>query len=242
MKKMTSALIVGLASLASQASPLPDYPFVYAGGQAQSNIAPNTCKVAYHITVRDRDATNGMRTVEKRSSETLGLLAENAVKKEDIVGFEITKDAVRNYEQRDSLEFLGYEMTRQIEFSLQDLQKYERIVSALLKTPDVTRIRTTFDRTDRKEIETRLMAQAVSAARAKAQLMAEGSAQRIVKLRAISEYGFYNLSGQFGLGDRLYGALHSDMARQPEKELLFVPSTIQFGNTVSVIYEIEEKK
>ncbi len=241
MKNIVIALLIMAASLA-HASPLPDYPFAFANGEAQEDLAPTTCKVAYEIKVRDKDPTNAMRAVESRSAETLDILFKHGVKKEDIMGYEVNKDLVRDYDNRDRLEFLGYEMTRRIVFTLGELQKYDPIVSVLLKTPDVTDIRTSFDRNDRKEIEARMMAGAVSDAKMKAELMAEGSGQRIVRLRAISQHGFYNLTESFGLGNRESDGRMYSMGSQPERELLFIPSTIKFQTSVSVIYEIEEKK
>jgi uncharacterized protein YggE len=224
------------------ASPLPEYPLVFARGDAQTKVPPDICVVNYQIKIRDKEPTNALSVVELRSAQTLAVLAEHGVKKEDIVGFEIDKDVVRDYEKRDQLAFLGYEMTRRIQFTLHDLGKYEPIVSVLLKTPDVTDIRTSFDRTDRKAVESRLLAEAVADAKAKAELMAQGSGQKIVKLRAISQHGFYNLAETFGLGNKEYDNRMYSVGRQSEKELLFVPSTIEFRNGVSVIYEIEGKK
>lgn len=242
MKRILTALVVTTVVIGAQASPLPDYPFVFASGDAKSEVKPDICHVEFHITIRDQDPTNGLALVEQRSIVALAILADNGVKKEDVIGFEVDKDHVRNYESRDKLEFLGYEMRRKIEFTLRDLTQYEPILSPLLKTPDVVDIQTSFDRTDRKDIESRLLAEAVANARAKADLMAKGSRQRIVKLRAISQSGFYNLGERFGLGNVQFDNRMYSMSVPPKQELLFVPSTIEFGNSVSLIYEVEADK
>lgn len=242
MKKIIIAsAIVAVVNLA-QASPLPDYPIVFARGEAEAEFKPDVCKVDFKITIRDKNPTNALQLIEQRSAEALAILADNGVKKKDVVGFEIDKDRVRNYEKRDQLEYLGYEMRRRIEFTLRDLTKYEPILSRLLKTPDVVDLDAAFDRSDRKDIESRLLAEAVSDARSKAELMAKGSGQRIVKLRAISQQGFYNLSEHFGLGNMEYSSTMYSRSAPSKRELLFVPSTIEFRNSVSLIYEIEEKK
>ncbi len=237
-------LIAAITTFAikAQASPLPDYPLVFAMGSAETQLKPDICVVAFRITIRDEDPTNALTHVEQRSVEALAILANSGVKPEDVVGYEINKDRVRNYPNRDRLEFLGYEMTRRIEFTLRDLAQYETILSSLLKTPDVVDIRTSFDRTDRNEIESRLLAEAVADARAKAELMAAGSQQRIVRLRAISQSGFYNLAERFGLGNVQYDSVMRSMRSPEKRELLFVPATIEFANSVSLIYEIEEDR
>ena len=242
MKRLFAALAIATMAVETQASPLPDYPFVFANGDAKTEVKPDICHVGFQITIRDQDPTNGLALVEQRSIVALAILAENGVKKEDVIGFEVDKNHVQNWDSRDKLDFLGYEMRRRIEFTLRDLAKYEPILSRLLKTPDLVDLRTGFDRTDRKDIESRLLAEAVADARAKVDLMVKGSGQRIVKLRAISQSGFYNLGERFGLGNMQFDNTMYSRSAPPKTELLFVPSTIEFGNSVSLIYEVEEEK
>jgi uncharacterized protein YggE len=185
MKRITTAMVIGVLAGYVHASPLPEYPFVYATGEAEERIAPDTCSVSFGIHIRDKDPTNGVRLLEARSAEVLDLLAKHEVKREDIVGCAVSKTLIWEYAKPDRPEFHGYAIGRDIVFTLRDLRKYEPIVSALLKTPDVTDINESFGRTDRKEIESRLSAKAVVDARANAQLIAEGAGQRIVKLRAV---------------------------------------------------------
>ena len=242
MKRILTAFAITIVVIGAQASPLPDYPFVFASGDAKTEAKPDICHVQFQITIRDQDPTNGLAQVEQNSLVALAILADNGVKKEDVIGYEVNKDHVQNYESREKLEFLGYEMRRRIEFTLHDLAKYEPIISRLLKTPNVVGLEASFDRTDRKDIESRLLTEAVADARAKADLMAKGSRQRIVKLRAISQSGFYNLGERFGLGSVEIDNKMYDMSAPLKSEILFVPSTIEFSNSVSLIYEIEEEK
>ncbi|MHB9067308.1 MAG: hypothetical protein ACYC4B_26285 [Pirellulaceae bacterium] len=76
--------------------------------------------------------------------------------------------------------------------------------------------------------------------------MAEGSGQRIVKLRAISPVGFRELSVDFGLSSTSEISVLNSVAPETVirelEEMLFVPATIEFRNSVSVIYELAESK
>lgn len=121
------------------------------------------------------------------------------------------------------------------------MKQYEPIISSLMRTEYVDGIDTSFDRTDREEIEARLLENAVLRARSQAESMAKGSGQRIVKLRAISQHEFENVADAFGLGDKdIYHGMAS-VSPTPVTELLFVPATVEFQNEVSVIYEGAEK-
>ncbi|MBM4087880.1 MAG: DUF541 domain-containing protein [Planctomycetes bacterium] len=241
MKTTIAAVMVSVVACVSGATEIPDYPFVYAEGSVTARIAPDMCCVSYTVRIRDRDSANAIKMVESRSAETISMLVNHGVKKDDIVGHEIEKDVVREQAERDTLAILGYEIRRVIRFPLRDLKQYDPIVSALLKTDNVVNVFTAFDRTDRDDVESRLLSEAVAKAKAKAELMAKGAGQQIVKLRAISQRGFQNFGEQFGLGNRSYGFFNS-LESSPREELLFVPSSIEFSNSVSVIYELTEVK
>ena len=243
MKIIIMTIMFALA-FTTNASPLPDYPFIFTEGDASIELKPDLCTITFQITIRDKDATNALQQMTHRSSEALAILADNDVKAEDIIAFEISKRHVRN-QSRDShqFEFLGYEMKRKIEITLKDLQNYSTLMSTLIKTSDIIGLNSEFDRTDREEIESKLLAEAVSAAKTKAKIMAQASEQRIIKLQALSSSDFKTLGEQFGLGGRSESYFGSRMsASGGGPEVIFVPSSIEFLGSVSVIYMVEEIK
>lgn len=242
MNRIIAAIIFAAVVTTATASPLPDYPFVFVSGSADVKLPPDTCQVSFQITVRDKNPTNGLQTVETRSAEILALLAQNKIKPEDIVAYEIGKEMIRNYEKRDQFEFQGYEITRRIQFTLHEMQKYEPIMKALLTLPDVAGLGSHFDRTDRKTVEARLTAQAVANARDKAELLAQAAGQRIAKLRAISQNDFDNLAAEFGLGENEHRRPAMLTPLPSGGQLLFIPTTIEFEDSVSILYEITEQK
>lgn len=244
MKSMFALFGLIAVTFFTQASPLPEYPFVFARGEAKTKLAPDIARVSYRIKAFDKISTNVLALMEDSSLKTIAILSSNGVKKEDIVGFEVEKDILRNYDKRSEkeLEIIGYDMSRRIEFTLRDLSKYEVIVSSLLKTPNVSNIRTEFDRTDRDIVEEDLLADAVSDARRKAEVMAKGSQQRIKGLKAISQQGFSNLGEAFGFGNRKYENLMYSSSGALEKDLLFIPSTVEFQSSVVILYEVAEAK
>lgn len=233
-------LVAWMASLASvaAASNIPDYPFVYAQGVAKTKLEPDVCRVTFSVQARDIDSANALKVVEERSSAILALLSENGVKREDLEAYKFEKRAVYDYSDRDQPKDVGYQVERDIEFTLHDLKSYDPIVTRLLRAEGVVNIYSQFDRTDRDDIELRLLETAVQKARAQAEIMAKGSGQRIVKLRAISQHGLENLADAFGIGEKDLYPPFNDMGPSREKDLLYVPSTVEFQNEVSVIYEI----
>ena len=242
MKLRTTIVAVAVAVL--RVLPLgPNFQIFLSSSPAElrkPKVAPDICVVSYRVRIKGKDSESAMQQVETLSAKTIDMLSKHGVERDDIIGFEIDKDVIRDDGQRDKLEILGYEITRHITFTLRDLEKYEPIVSTLLNTDNVIAVTTDFDRTDRDEIASRLLTDAVTKAKAEAELIAKGSGQRIVKLRAISRRGFENIGEEFGLGESRFSPMYS-RALGPYKELLFVPSTIEFSSSVSVIYELTEK-
>jgi uncharacterized protein YggE len=236
MKHFVVAWIICAVAAVGVAGPLPEYPFVYAEGEATAELKPDVCTIRFQIDAVDQSPDAALVIVEKRSAEVLAMLAEHKIPNRDIVAFEITKKRVRDWENREALVYLGYSVERQVEVTLRDLSHYEAVTVALLKAESITGIRSRFDRTDREEIESRLISEAVSAARARAERMTEGAGQRIVSLRAISQSGFHNLNERFGLGEQGYASYFS--GDDDDGKLLFVPAIIEFKSAVSVIYEI----
>jgi uncharacterized protein YggE len=238
MKHFIVVCIVCAITGVAVAGPLPEYPFVFAEGEATAEMKPDICTIRFQIDAVEQSPEAALAIVEKRSAEVLAMLAEHKIPNRDIVAFEITKKRVRDWENREALVYLGYSVRREMEVTLRDLSVYEAVTVELLKAEDVTEIRSRFDRTDREDIESRLIAEAVSAARARAGRMAEGAGQRIVTLRAISQSGFNNINERFGLGDRDYISYFGGDDDDDDGKLLFVPATIEFISAVSVIYEI----
>jgi uncharacterized protein YggE len=226
------------------ASPLPDYPFVFAEGESRAELRPDIVNVAYRVKVFASTASNAAAIVEQRTAYTLAILTDNGVARDDITAFEVEKDLIRKgqkddfYAYTESLEVIGYSMTRRVRFTLRDLKKYEAVITSLLKAPNAVNLGVKFDRTDREEIENRLLSQAVENAVEKAQRIATSAQSKVRQLRAISQTGFGGLGSLLGVGSRWGSSTFSRADRPPAEELLFVPSSIEFASSVSVIFEL----
>jgi hypothetical protein len=73
--------------------------------------------------------------------------------------------------------------------------------------------------------------------------MAKGFGRELGDVHCITKFHFGNLGVTFGLGgdsyDRSSGAMYS-VGAPDRDEFLFVPSTVPFQNSVSVIYKLKE--
>lgn len=231
-----------LATFSASAAPLPDYPFIYAEGKSKTEIQPDICTITFYVTIRDTNASSTLSRITQHSSDALKIIETNGVKPEDIIAFEISKEHVRDYSRNNKFTFLGYEMKRKIELTLKDLQKYAPIMSALMKMPNVVDVSSEFDRADREKIESKLLGEAVASAKSKVEVMAGASGQRIKSLRALSSDDLRNIEAHFGLSNITFNRGIGSSYSSEDQKVIFIPSSIKFSSSVSVIYEVEVVK
>ena len=237
MKKYlwTIILLMSVLGVRAQASELPDFPFVFAQGKAETKVPPNIATVSFLVEQFDEHATIAVEIVRNRSAELIAFFSVQKIKKEDIVAYEIDKRAVRERKDYTELKILGYEVSRRFSVKLRNLSHYEKFVKKLLSLKNVVDIDTEFDRSDRKKIEADLIAEASRNARSQAELMAKGFGLQLGSVFAISQQGFQHLGTEFTAVRYEYVA----EAEPREKDFLFVPSTITLENTVTAIFRLK---
>ena len=232
-------LFLSVIGVTAHASQLPDFPFVFAHGRAETEVPPDIVTVSFRVEEFNENATNALEVVRNRSAELIALFAEHKIKKEDIVAYEIDKKSIRERKKHNELKILGYEVSRRFSVTLRDLSHYEQFIKKLLSLKNVVNINAEFDTTDRKKIEVDLIAEAGRNAREQAELMAKGFGAQLGSVFAISQRGFQHLATEFGVVGYEHGVAYKE--RMKEEDFLFVPSTITLQNTVTVIFKLKEE-
>jgi uncharacterized protein YggE len=241
MKKIAGALTVFTLATATFAATIPDFPFVFAQGEATVEVAPDTATMTFRIESFHENSSNAVAEVRSRSVEVINVLGKLGFGKGTLVSYELDKSVVRERKDYKELKILGYEATRRFELTIDDLLKYEKVAKALFKTDGVTDIETTFGRKDQRKIEKKLMASACADARNYAEGMTKGFDRELGDVHCISKWGFGNMGTVFGLGADSYdssGAM-ACMVGSDEDDFLFIPSTISFQNSVAVIFKLK---
>ena len=233
----TAVFLLSILIVTADASQLPDFPFVFARGEAKTDVAPDKAKVSFRIVAFEKDSKKAMEVVFKRSSEVLAYLAEEKIKKEDIIAHDIYKKATREKKGFKRLKIIGYEMGRRISFSLWDLGMYDRLLKKLLAFENVDNINASFDKKDRKKIEADLIAEAGRDARHQAELMAKGFGTPLGSVFAISKQEFSYLPNEFGISG--FGRPLAKALGIGKMEVLSVPEIITIRSGVSVIFKLK---
>ena len=231
---LAAALVITFAA-ASQASQLPDFPFVFARGSARLDVVPDIGTLTFRVYARRADPAKATAVVQERSQQLLKSFSERKIAQKDIVAHEIDKNVVREREKEEP-KVVGYEVARRFSVTLRDLKNCEPLVKALLAMEDVIDVSATFDRTDRKKIEAELTAKAGQDAREEAERLARGLGAQLGSVFAISESGFAGLGEEFGMGEAYRESFSNDAF--PYK-ILFVPATISLEKKVTAIFKLK---
>ena len=225
--------LLSVTVLKVHASQLPEFPFVFSEGEATEDVKPDIAVIAFSVKEFNEVSAAALEVVEEQSVNLIALFDEMKVGREDIIAYEIDKRAVRERKDYQQLNILGYELSRPFSVTLRDVSHYEQFVKKLLSLKNVVDISTTFDRTDRKEIEADLVAEASRKARDSAVLMAKGFGASLGRVFAISQQGFAALGMKFGIAD---DSRYSVLRSARKEEILFVPSTITLQTKVTAIF------
>ena len=245
MKKYIIAIILlVLPATMAIASQLPDFPFLFSVGLATKEVPPDLATITFDVEAFDENPEKSLDTVKKRSNELLDLFKNLDISTKDIETYEIDKKAVRQEKDYVELKILGYEVKQSFSIKLRVLSRYSLLIEKLLKYRNVSNINVQFDVSDRKELETTLIADACLNAKLQAENMANGIGTKLGSVFAISDRGFNELEDQFGMNNTreiIDSMFKKSMMTTNSGEITFIPSTIKIAKKVNVIFKLETK-
>ncbi len=162
MKWWISAIILAVALVpqVSISSDIPEFPFIFVTGQAETEVPPDIATVSFAIEAFDEDPDKALSVIQERTAELTIGLSSYRIEKKDLVAFEITKETVRERKDYVRLRILGYEVSRRISVTVRHLDKYDALMTRLLSLKNVAKIQTRCDTTKRKGLETDLLTRA----------------------------------------------------------------------------------
>jgi uncharacterized protein YggE len=230
MKSFVVAAILALP-LACDAAELPQYPFIHATGTASVDVAPDLGVVDFEI-IADGTAEQSAQTVAARALEVREL-AES---------LGLDADAVQATDPRKDLRKDGvtYEVRLSVHIDVKDLSKWAALTQPLLDKPNLEGFVTGFDRSDRRQIEEQLVADAIKDARHRAEVMADGFRAKVGAVTAISPAPLKNLSTALGFVPVDF-RLTSGRGPRPNKERREYLNVValKLQQSVDVVYRIK---
>lgn len=180
---------------AAAASPLPSYPFVHVSADASVYRVPDIGTVDFEILAADADPELARATVETRIAEIHSLLEEQGV---PLDGLE-TRDVRKELRKGVPVEAPVYEVRSSVRVNMRDLSKWRAVVAPLLGMPNLNSFATTFDTSEREQVEADLMMDALRDARRRAELIAKGARRKLGAVTAVTPGGVKNVGYSIGL-------------------------------------------
>lgn len=228
------ALIISPLSIGAE---LPTVPFVVAKGEANMEVPPDKATIKLQVVAFEKESEAAVAIVQQQVTRVLEVLVGYEIPDAAITSFSLRKDVERARQDYRDLEILGYYVSRRITVEVNDLSRFGDLVAALAEIDNVSSLDANFEIKDRVDIEAQLTREAADDAKRKAKNMADGMGVSIGNVYAISETEFRLDRTIFGLGQRLY----ADMAvSSPYADTVFLPTTINIRQSLSVIFEIEQ--
>ena len=236
-----AALVAGVAS----ASPVPDYPFIYAEGGATRELPPDIATLNASVSVRNASSEGAVAGVQAAAAKVLALLAKSGVRDADINAAQMAKSQQMRYDEATHRSVPdGYEASRSFVITVRDLTRYPALLTALLAMPGVNGGGGNFDRSDRAKVSSDLVAEAAEAARRNGELMASGLQRKVGAARAIARIPFAQIPGRFGFGGGAVPVgtpapmVMMRAAAAPEDASL-VPPSVTLSESVNVLFELQ---
>lgn len=219
---------------AAAASPLPSYPFVHVSADASVYRVPDIGTVDFEVLAADADPELARATVETRIAEIRSLLEEQGV---PLDGLE-TRDVRKELRKGVPVEAPVYEVRSSVRVNMRDLSKWRAVVAPLLGMPNLNSFATTFDTSEREQVEAGLMMDALRDARRRAELIAKGARRKLGAVTAVTPGGVKNVGYSIGLLRADFMERRGSEARVKADEFLAIEA-LKLVQPVDVVFRLE---
>jgi len=189
---MRRKLLLVLAYFAvnmAQASPLPDYPFIFQSGTAKMEVAPDLALIEITVSSRGSDAAKALAVVNASVAEIFQSFDKAKLRQSDITSSQIRRTLeYAGSEKRDTVPL--YIVSRNVSVWVRELAAWAPLMSDLAGMKNITELETSFHSSTRNTLEAELELKAADDAAAKASRIAKSFGRKIASVMAISEAPF----------------------------------------------------
>lgn len=235
---------------------LPDKPFIYVKGSAETEKPADTVILNFELIGRAPDRAKANDDVQTRASKVFDMLAKRNIGKDDVIAedfrteteFEEFENAGRT--SRNTQKVIGYVVKREFEVKVRDVKIFPKLIDDLIATVNAefsySGIRQQYSK--QKELEKQLWEEAVTNARADADRTLKNTGMKVDSIFAISPVGISEIaSGMFPKGGSaevervvVTGSNIPTAEERLPSEYRLTP--ISFSQVVHVIYLISPAK
>ena len=240
MKKLALLVYLGLPlSLFSQGG-LPDKPYIYVEGKADTEKPADMVGVSFNLVARNPDQGKANQDVQAKASKIFALLNERKIAQNDVTaGNAKSEPEFESEESRKKGKILGYKVTREFEVKVRDLPAIPKLIDELLAVTGVEIGDLTPGLTEQKKFEDEIWDKALISAREQAEKTAKAMEMKVDSVFAISPVPFPEIRSRLLRSDRGETTAERVVVTGPP-EYRFGSLTV--GQSVHVIYLISPAK
>lgn len=220
------------------ATDLPNFPFIVTAGSASREVTPDEAVISVSLLSFDEDPDKALNTLSKAFDSSLAVLKEFQIPISAVEASDLRRSTTRaRNENRQSLQVLGYQISRSIHVQLNNLSNYSELAEKLSALPNLSSFEAAFDVSNRTEIEEALLLEASIKAVREAQITADAFGQKLDSVYAISEASnFGDFLATFGAQSYREYAELSDF--RPSMKM-FVPEAIRIYRSINVVHRLD---
>lgn len=239
LKRFAAALLLAATALPGTAAELPNHPFIHVNAGAEVYVMPDIGELDLEIVSYDPDADTAWKRVNEQLAASRALFSQHCVAAEDV----LVQDIVRRPRRVDALpegQPAPMETRVAMHLTVREIGKWTPLLRALFELKHIESLAVAFSRSDRDQVESDLLAQALGTARRKAQNIARGVGARLGPATGVSSGALKNLSQAMGMASEPNGRYTGDRRTPPRADMALVQA-MRLAQSVDVIYRIGGK-
>jgi uncharacterized protein YggE len=232
-------LLASTLSASVLADGLPSSPYIQVAGRGELQVAPDMAYVSLSIDKVSLDAKAARADVETRTAKVLEAARKAGIPDKDIDApsvsvspeFGCDSSGLSSMSSGCERKLTGQHVSRSVTLTLRDLSRYGELVDGLFRAGITDLGDPQLDRSDRRALEQKARALAVTDAHDKAAGLAQSAGVTLGSVYSIAEQG-----GSYGPRPAMRMAAMSSVAPTPE----YLNGKIEISADVTVFYLINK--
>jgi uncharacterized protein len=213
----------------SFADALPEVPHIVVVGEYEIRTVPDILTLSLSIAETGFQVSEARDSVESRSKQLIRVLETLGIKKEDINSAQLRITPHYNWNNSAQI-YAGTEVSRQIEVTLRDLNRYDELIRAIIDA-QVAQIQSTIlSSSKEKQLREDALRGAIEDGLEKAKIMVAHLPEQIGPVFSISPQSSYSPAFQ----------ARYQMA-ELAKESAFEPGSILFKESLQIVFYLVKK-
>lgn len=231
-KMMALAALVGFSAISVQANELPAGPHIVTSGTASVDATPDIATLAIEVNVAAKDAATAKKQADERVAQYLSFIEQNQIAKKDISSANLRTQPDYDYQNGKSV-LKGYRAVRTVEVTLRQLDKLNALLDGALKA-GLNEIRSvSLGVAQPEEYKDKARKAAIDDAIHQAQQLAAGFNSKLGPVYSVR----YHVSNY--QPSPVVRMMKADAAPAVSAEESYEQPTIQFGDQVDVVFQLE---